>query len=310
MAAWPCSPGLSVSCGWRVSFGEAVESVRTFFIGSRGPPEPCAHGRYPSLPGSPTCPVAIRTPGTRVHRWDEETFVSVFARIPVSCARQLNKVAGSACGKRPALASPPPLSHPRPAHDQDDRDSTSRPRLHRKTDHANSVPSARTCRDSPRPPPYFPQSASAITMRERKPITEGTQRRSRQSVIGEGAELGGDACWPRRRRSAGRSRCACRRLAWRAGGVAGGQGAAAQAGQRVGLVPGAADLAGQVQGLLVTRLAWSRSPRTRCSVPVSLSASASAAPVAEVAGDAQRLLQRSRPRPGSRRSAAARPPGR
>ena len=35
------------------------------------------------------------------------------------------------------------------------------------------------------------------------------------------------------------------------GGAAGGQGAPAQAGQCVRLVPGAADLAGQVQGLLV-----------------------------------------------------------
>lgn len=35
------------------------------------------------------------------------------------------------------------------------------------------------------------------------------------------------------------------------GGVAGGQGAPAQAGQSVGLVPGAADLAGQVQRLPV-----------------------------------------------------------
>ena len=37
-------------------------------------------------------------------------------------------------------------------------------------------------------------------------------------------------------------------------GVAGGQGAAAQASQRVRLVPGAGDCAGQVQGLLVTLL--------------------------------------------------------
>jgi hypothetical protein len=35
------------------------------------------------------------------------------------------------------------------------------------------------------------------------------------------------------------------------GGAVGGQGAPAQASQRFGLVPGAADLAGQVQGLLV-----------------------------------------------------------
>ena len=39
----------------------------------------------------------------------------------------------------------------------------------------------------------------------------------------------------------------------RGGGLASGQGAAAQVGQRVGLIPGAADLAGQVQGLPVTR---------------------------------------------------------
>ena len=35
------------------------------------------------------------------------------------------------------------------------------------------------------------------------------------------------------------------------GGVAGGQGAPAQPGQRMGLVPGAADLPGQAQGLPV-----------------------------------------------------------
>ena len=71
------------------------------------------------------------------------------------------------------------------------------------------------------------------------------------SRLGEGVEFGGNA---------GGLGCtdpledlprlpqACLRV----GGVAGGQGAAAQAGQRMGLIPGTADLAGQVQGLPVT----------------------------------------------------------
>ena len=40
----------------------------------------------------------------------------------------------------------------------------------------------------------------------------------------------------------------------RSGGVADGRGAAAQAGQRVGLAQGTADRAGQFKGLLVMRL--------------------------------------------------------
>jgi hypothetical protein len=75
----------------------------------------------------------------------------------------------------------------------------------------------------------------------------------------------------------------------RLGGGAGSQGAAAQAGQRSRLVPGAVDGAGQAQGLPVAPFG----PRVVTSDPVQRPALVErrdlATSVAEVAVDAQRL---------------------
>ena len=79
-------------------------------------------------------------------------------------------------------------------------------------------------------------------------------------------------------------------------GVAGGQGAAAQAGQCVCLVPGAGNSAGQVQGLLVKSLGLRQVTADPVQRPVSLSVSASP----------PRLpISRSMPRDSSNSSAAA-----
>ena len=99
--------------------------------------------------------------------------------------------------------------------------------------------------------------------------------------------------------------CACLQEGLGLGGVAGGAGAAAQAGQCVSLVPGAGDSAGQLQGLLVTLL----SPRELTADPVQrpslIERLGLPTPVAEVAADAQGLLQQPGRGRVSHRSAAA-----
>ena len=74
-------------------------------------------------------------------------------------------------------------------------------------------------------------------------------------------------------------------------GVAGGRSAAAQAGQRVGLVPGTADRAGQFQGLLVTRLSLGGFTAEPVQRPCLIKHLSLTTPVADVAEDGQGLLQ-------------------
>src|SRR5271165_5402422 len=74
-------------------------------------------------------------------------------------------------------------------------------------------------------------------------------------------------------------------------GVAGGHGAAAQAGQRVGFVTGAGDRASQFQGLLVTPLGLREVPADPVQRSSFIQRSGLATPVAEVPVDAQGLLQ-------------------
>jgi hypothetical protein len=73
--------------------------------------------------------------------------------------------------------------------------------------------------------------------------------------------------------------------------VTGRHGAAAQAGQRVRLVPGAGDGAGQVQGTLVRPLSLREVTADPVQCPSLVERLGLASPVAEVAEDAQRLLQ-------------------
>ena len=73
--------------------------------------------------------------------------------------------------------------------------------------------------------------------------------------------------------------------------MADGQGAAAQAGQCVRLVPGAGDGAGQVQGPLVAPLSLREVTADPVQRPSLVERSYLTAPVAEVAVDVQGLLQ-------------------
>ena len=84
---------------------------------------------------------------------------------------------------------------------------------------------------------------------------------------------------------------ACRSRTSACGGAAGGDGAAAQAGQRVSLVQGAADRAGQFQGLPVTPLGLREVTAHPVQRPCLVERLGLTAPVAEVAVDAQGLLQ-------------------
>ena len=68
--------------------------------------------------------------------------------------------------------------------------------------------------------------------------------------------------------------------------MAGGDGAAAQAGQRVRLVPGAGDGAGQVQGLLVRPLSLREVTVDPVQRPSLVERLGLTSPVAEVAEDA------------------------
>ena len=70
-----------------------------------------------------------------------------------------------------------------------------------------------------------------------------------------------------------------------------GQGAASQAGQRVSLVPGAGDSAGQLQGVLVTFLGLREVTADPVQRPCLVECLGLTTPVAEVAVDAQGLLQ-------------------
>ena len=74
-------------------------------------------------------------------------------------------------------------------------------------------------------------------------------------------------------------------------GVADGQGAAAQACQGVRLVPGAVDGAGQVQGLPVAPLGLREVTGDQVQRPPFVERLNLAPPVAEIAENAQRLLQ-------------------
>jgi len=74
-------------------------------------------------------------------------------------------------------------------------------------------------------------------------------------------------------------------------GVIGGQNTSAQAGQCVGLVPGAAGLAGQVQGLPVAPLSLREFTADPLQRPCLVERRGLATPLAEVAVDAQSLLQ-------------------
>ena len=93
-------------------------------------------------------------------------------------------------------------------------------------------------------------------------------------------------------------------------GVAGGQGAAAQAGQRVRLGPGAGDGAGQFQGLLVAPLSLREVTADPVQRPCLVERLGLATPVAEVAVDAQGLLQSLGRGRVITRQLAARPPER
>jgi hypothetical protein len=75
------------------------------------------------------------------------------------------------------------------------------------------------------------------------------------------------------------------------GVVAGGQGAAAQAGQGVRLVPGVGDGAGQVQGLLVIPLGLCEVTADPVQRPDRIERLGLAPPAAEVAENSQGLLQ-------------------
>jgi hypothetical protein len=77
---------------------------------------------------------------------------------------------------------------------------------------------------------------------------------------------------------------------FRPGGVAGGQGAPAQASQCMSLIPGAADLPGQAQGLLVTRSGLAQVPAESVQRPGHVQGLDLTAPVADVTVEAQRLL--------------------
>ncbi len=74
-------------------------------------------------------------------------------------------------------------------------------------------------------------------------------------------------------------------------GVADGRGAAAQAGRRVCLVPGSADCAGQLQGLLVTRISLGGFTAEPVQRPYLVESCNLSTPVGEVAVDGQGLLQ-------------------
>jgi hypothetical protein len=71
------------------------------------------------------------------------------------------------------------------------------------------------------------------------------------------------------------------------GAVAGGRGAAAQAGQRLGLIMGAADGTGEVQCLLVTLLGTVKIAADPVQRPFFVERLGFTLPVAEVAVDAQ-----------------------
>ena len=75
-------------------------------------------------------------------------------------------------------------------------------------------------------------------------------------------------------------------------GVAGGQGAAAQAGQCVSLGQGVSDGAGQFQGLLVASLSLREVTAAPVQRPFLVERFGLTGPVAEVAEDAQGLVQR------------------
>ena len=73
--------------------------------------------------------------------------------------------------------------------------------------------------------------------------------------------------------------------------MVGGQGAAAQAGQRVSLVPGVGESAGQFQGLPVTPLSLGKVTVDPVQRPSLVERAGLSAPVADVAVDVQGLLQ-------------------
>jgi hypothetical protein len=75
------------------------------------------------------------------------------------------------------------------------------------------------------------------------------------------------------------------------GGVAGRKSAPAQASQRVGLIPGAVDLPGKAQSLLVAGPGPRQVPADPVQRPELVQGLDLTAPIADVAADAQRLLQ-------------------
>ncbi len=111
-----------------------------------------------------------------------------------------------------------------------------------------------------------------------------------RSRVSEGVQFGGNvACLGRAGPLENLVRLPKARL--RVGGAAGGQGAPAQAGQRMGFIPATADLAGQVQGAPVTgpgRRQVAADPVQRPCLVERLSLTF---PVAEVAVEAQGFFQ-------------------